>query len=178
MYVCNFHFMNERECIFFTHYDIFPGQMNYNLIGILQSSRNTGMTQLLLRSWSWTSLNLNDCMIAWSASYLHHWLMLFQSGTKVKSGAGICYMSISILHSWNKLCITNMLIPCCIACFTCLPFYFSGCIADRDFTPGVSVLDNIVRAIGQILQFNRNFTIFQDHWDDTAAITILTLNFV
>jgi hypothetical protein len=42
---------------------------------------------------------------------------------------------------------TNMLIPCCIACFTCLPFYFSGCIADRDFTPGVSVLDNIVKAI-------------------------------
>jgi len=42
---------------------------------------------------------------------------------------------------------TNMLIPCSIACFTCLPFYFSGCIADRDFTPGVSVLDNIVEAI-------------------------------
>ena len=42
---------------------------------------------------------------------------------------------------------TNMLIPCCIACFTCLPFYFSGCIADRDFTPGVSVLNNIVKAI-------------------------------
>ena len=42
---------------------------------------------------------------------------------------------------------TNMLIPCCIACFTCLPFYFSGCIADRYFTPGVSVLDNIVEAI-------------------------------
>jgi hypothetical protein len=42
---------------------------------------------------------------------------------------------------------TNMLIPCCIACFTCLPFYFSGCIADRDFTPGDSVLDNIVKAI-------------------------------
>jgi hypothetical protein len=40
-----------------------------------------------------------------------------------------------------------MLIPCSIACFTCLPFYFSGCIADRDFTPGVSVLDNIVEAI-------------------------------
>ena len=36
---------------------------------------------------------------------------------------------------------------CSIACFTCLPFYFSGCIADRDFTPGVSVLDNIVEAI-------------------------------
>ena len=40
-----------------------------------------------------------------------------------------------------------MLIPCCIACFTCLPFYFSGCISDRDFTPGVSVFDNIVKAI-------------------------------
>ena len=35
---------------------------------------------------------------------------------------------------------TNML----IALFTCLAFYFSGCIADRDFTLGVSVLDNIV----------------------------------
>jgi hypothetical protein len=42
---------------------------------------------------------------------------------------------------------TNMLIPCSIARFTCLPFYSSGCIADRDFTPGVSVLDNIVEAI-------------------------------
>jgi hypothetical protein len=42
---------------------------------------------------------------------------------------------------------TNMLIPCSISCFTCLPFYFSGCIADRNFTPGVSVLDNIVEAI-------------------------------
>jgi hypothetical protein len=45
-----------------------------NLIGILQSSRSTGMTQLQLRSWSWTSFNLKDCLIAWSASYLHHWL--------------------------------------------------------------------------------------------------------
>ena len=42
---------------------------------------------------------------------------------------------------------TNMLIPCSIACFTSLPFYFPGCIADRDFTSGVSVLDNIVEAI-------------------------------
>jgi hypothetical protein len=40
-----------------------------------------------------------------------------------------------------------MLIPCSIARFTCLPFYFSGCIADRDFTPAVSILDNIVEAI-------------------------------
>ena len=29
MYVCNFHFVNEKECIYFTHYDIFPGQMSY-----------------------------------------------------------------------------------------------------------------------------------------------------
>jgi hypothetical protein len=29
MYVCNFHFVNERECIFFTQFDIFPGQMSY-----------------------------------------------------------------------------------------------------------------------------------------------------
>jgi hypothetical protein len=29
MYVCNFHFVNEKDCIFFTHYDIFPGQMSY-----------------------------------------------------------------------------------------------------------------------------------------------------
>ena len=42
---------------------------------------------------------------------------------------------------------TNMLIPCSMACFTSLPFYFPSCIADRDFTPGVSVLDNIVEAI-------------------------------
>ena len=42
---------------------------------------------------------------------------------------------------------TNMLIPCSMACFTSLPFYFPSCIADRDFTPGVSVLDNIIEAI-------------------------------
>ena len=42
---------------------------------------------------------------------------------------------------------TNILIPCSIACFTCSPFDLSGCIADRDFTPGVSVLDNILEAI-------------------------------
>ena len=42
---------------------------------------------------------------------------------------------------------TNRLISCSISCFTCLPFYFSGCIADRNFTPGVSVFDNIVEAI-------------------------------
>ena len=42
---------------------------------------------------------------------------------------------------------TYMLIPCSIEFFTCLPFSFSGCIADRDFTPGLSVLDNIVEAI-------------------------------
>ena len=29
MYVCNFHFVNGRECIFFTQFDIFPGQMSY-----------------------------------------------------------------------------------------------------------------------------------------------------
>ena len=40
-----------------------------------------------------------------------------------------------------------MLISCSIAIFTCLVFYFSGCIADRNFTPGVSVRDNIVEAI-------------------------------
>ena len=45
-----------------------------NLIGILHFSKITGMTQLLLRSWSWTSFNFKDRMIAWSASYLHHWL--------------------------------------------------------------------------------------------------------
>ena len=42
---------------------------------------------------------------------------------------------------------TNMLISLSIAFFTCLAFSFSGCIADRNFTPGVSVLDNIVEAI-------------------------------
>jgi len=40
-----------------------------------------------------------------------------------------------------------MLISCSIACFTWLDFYFSGCIDDRDFTPGVPILDNIVDAI-------------------------------
>jgi hypothetical protein len=46
----------------------------FNLIGFSQSSRRTGMTQLLLRSWSPTSFNPKDRMIAWSASYWHHWL--------------------------------------------------------------------------------------------------------
>ena len=40
-----------------------------------------------------------------------------------------------------------MLLPFSIAFFTCLTFSFSGCIADRDFTPGVSVFKNIVGAI-------------------------------
>ena len=29
MYVCNIHFVIDRECICFTHCDIFPGQMSY-----------------------------------------------------------------------------------------------------------------------------------------------------
>jgi hypothetical protein len=72
-----------------------------------------------------------------------------------------------------------------------------GCIDDRDFTPGVPILDNTVDAIhssykvilvltdhfvssqmGQMLQFNRFFTIVQKNWDDTAAITILISNII
>jgi hypothetical protein len=41
----------------------------------------------------------------------------------------------------------NMLISSSITCFTWLAFYFSGCIDDRDFTPGVPILDNTVDAI-------------------------------
>jgi hypothetical protein len=57
-------------------------------------------------------------------------------------------------------------------------FLFSGCIAERDFTPGVSVLAYEILfychiGIGQMLQFNRYFTFFQNHWDDTATIAIL-----
>ena len=29
MHVCNFHFVNEREWIFLTQFDIFPCQMRY-----------------------------------------------------------------------------------------------------------------------------------------------------
>jgi hypothetical protein len=77
---------------------------------------------------------------------------------------------------------TNMLIPCCIACFTCLPFYFSGCIADRDFTPGVSVLDNIVKAIHSsykvILVLTDHFVSSQwcKYEADQAIIQSLRLN--
>ena len=55
---------------------------------------------------------------------------------------------------------TNMLISCSIAIFTCLVFYFSGCIADRDFTPGVSVLDNILEAIHSS---NKVILVLTDH---------------
>ena len=56
---------------------------------------------------------------------------------------------------------TNMLISCSMAFFTCLAFYFSGCIADRDFTPGVSVLDNIVEAIHSS---NKVILVLTDHF--------------
>ena len=77
---------------------------------------------------------------------------------------------------------TNMLIPCCIACFTCLPFYFSGCVSDRDFTPGVSVLDNIVKSIHSsykvILVLTDHFVSSQwyKYEADQAIIQSLRLN--
>jgi len=77
---------------------------------------------------------------------------------------------------------TNMLIPCSIAFFTCLPFSFSGCIADRDFTPGVSVLDNIVDAIHSsykvILVLTDHFVSSNwcDYESDQAIIRSLRLN--
>ena len=55
---------------------------------------------------------------------------------------------------------TNMLISCSMAFFTCLAFYFAGCIADRDFTPGVSVLNNIVEAIHSS---NKVILVLTDH---------------
>jgi hypothetical protein len=73
---------------------------------------------------------------------------------------------------------TNML----IALFTCLAFYFSGCIADRDFTLGVSVLDNIVEAIHSS---NKVILVLTDHFvssqwckyeADQAIIRSLKLN--
>jgi hypothetical protein len=77
---------------------------------------------------------------------------------------------------------TNMLIPCSIACFTSLPFFFSGCIADRDFTPGVSVFDNIVEAIHSsykiILVLTDHFVSSQwcQYEADHAIIRSLRLN--
>jgi hypothetical protein len=77
---------------------------------------------------------------------------------------------------------TNMLISCSIAFFTCLAFYFSGCIADRDFTPGVSVLDNNVEAIHSS---NKVILVLTDHFvssqwcqyeADQAIIRSLRLN--
>jgi len=77
---------------------------------------------------------------------------------------------------------TNMLISCSIAFFTCLAFSFSGCIADRDFTPGVSVLDNIVEAIHSsykvILVLTDHFVSSQwcKYKADQAIIRSLKLN--
>ena len=75
-----------------------------------------------------------------------------------------------------------MLLPCSIAFFTCLPFSFSGCIADRDFTPGFSVLNNIVEAIRSsykvILVLTDHFVSSQwcEYEADQAIIRSLRLN--
>ena len=75
-----------------------------------------------------------------------------------------------------------MLLPCSIAFFTCLPFSLSGCIADRDFTPGLSVLDNIVEAIRSsykvILVLTDHFVSSQwcKYEADQAIIRSLRLN--
>jgi hypothetical protein len=75
-----------------------------------------------------------------------------------------------------------MLISCSIACFTWLTFYFSGCIDDRDFTPGVPILDNIVDAIHSS---NKVILVLTDHFvssqwcqyeADQAIIRSLGLN--
>lgn len=75
-----------------------------------------------------------------------------------------------------------MLISRSIACFTWLYFYFSGCIDDRDFTPGVPILDNIVDAIHSsykvILVLTNNFVSSQwcQYEADQAIIRSLGLN--
>ena len=61
-------------------------------------------------------------------------------------------------------------------------FHFSGCIADRDFTPGVSVLENIVEAIHSsykvILVLTDHFVLSQwcKYEADQAIIRSLKLN--
>ena len=75
-----------------------------------------------------------------------------------------------------------MLISCSIACFTWLTFYFSGCIDDRDFTPGVPILDNTVDAIHSsykvILVLTDHFVSSQwcQYETDQAIIRSLGLN--
>ena len=75
-----------------------------------------------------------------------------------------------------------MLISCSIACFTWLAFYFSGCIDDRDFTPGVPILDNILDAIHSsykvILVLTDHFVSSQwcQYEADQAIIRSLGLN--
>jgi hypothetical protein len=75
-----------------------------------------------------------------------------------------------------------MLISCSIACFTWLAFYFSGCIDDRDFTPGIPILDNTVDAIHSsykvILVLTDHFVSSQwcQYEADKAIIQSLGLN--
>ena len=75
-----------------------------------------------------------------------------------------------------------MLMSCSIACFTWLAFYFSGCIDDRDFTPGVPILKNTVDAIRSsykvILVLTDHFVSSQwcQYEADQAIIRSLGLN--
>ena len=75
-----------------------------------------------------------------------------------------------------------MLISSSITCFTWLAFYFSGCIDDRDFTPGVPILDNTVDAIHSsykvILVLTDHFVSSQwcQYEADQAIIRSLKLN--
>ena len=75
-----------------------------------------------------------------------------------------------------------MLISCSIASFTWLAFYFSGCIDDRDFTPGVPILENTVDAIHSsykvILVLTDHFVSSQwcQYEADKAIIRSLGLN--
>jgi hypothetical protein len=75
-----------------------------------------------------------------------------------------------------------MLISCSIASFTWLAFYFSGCIDDRDFTPGVPILENTVDAIHSsykvILVLTDHFVSSQwcQYEADQAIIRSLGLN--
>jgi hypothetical protein len=87
--------------------------------------------------------------------------------------------SSGFLHQKSIIYQISMLISCSIASFTWLAFYFSGYI---DFTPGVSILDNIVDAIHSsykvILVLTDHF--FSSQWcqyeADQAIIRSLGLN--
>jgi hypothetical protein len=84
MYVCNFHFVNERECILFTQFDIFPGQMSV-------ANRKTNYSDLRT-----VSLNKTNC------SYLINRTHLIVLSVVLRQQRGYLFLhTFSYFHSWD-----------------------------------------------------------------------------